>query len=134
MTTATATAITAYTGRTCIRYTEMAYVVVAVFSEGRPQFISKRKLYERTVRQEIADGRKLQAEWNIGLTFKPQPRKVDTAVIAKRVERAGFEFITVYGREVTARLPKDEFAATVARQIAKENGWALNGNSLSIAA
>ena len=130
----TAQAITAFTKRQCIRFTELAYVVVAVFAEGRPQFISKKALYEYTVRQECRNGARLSAEWSVGLTYKPQPCKIDTAVIAKRVERAGFQFVTVYGREVTARLPKDEFDAEVARQIAKENGWTLNGNNLSIAA
>lgn len=128
----TATAITAYTKRQCIRFTELAYVVVAVFTEGRPQFISKKKLYEFTVCQECRNGAKLQAEWEVGLTYRPAHR-INSDVIANRIRRAGFEFVTTYGREVTARLPKDEFDAAVARQIAKENGWDLNGSCLSVA-
>ena len=60
-------AVSSFTRRNCIRFTEMAYVIVAVFDSGRPQFISKKALHAFVVRQECLNDGKLQAEWKIGV-------------------------------------------------------------------
>lgn len=133
MNTFTAQVISKYTKRNCIRFTEMAYVLVAVFDCGRPQFVSKRKLYERVVCQECRDGAKLQAEWSIGLTFRPEPRKIDRlAVIEKRVARAGFTNVRRRGNAIVGDVPRS--FADVALQVAKEQGWRIDYGTTVIAA
>lgn len=132
----TIVAISDFTDRKCIRFTEMAFVLVAVFDSGRPTFISKKKLYERVVRQECLDGEKLQQEWSIGLTYKPVVREVSTEaitkVIAYRLRRARFEYVAEYGHSVTGRLPKDSIDREIAFQIAKDSGWAIIGDRVEV--
>jgi len=117
--------ITKLTGRKAIRFTEMRYVVVAVFESGRPSFVSKAKLTQ-LAQQANADDREalaLLGEWKIKGS---NPRVNRLQVLEKRIRRAGFVNIAVYpAGEVTAQLPADEFDAVVARQVAKENGWEL---------
>jgi hypothetical protein len=127
----TISAISVFTRRKCIRVTEMAFVFVAIFECGRPTFISKKALYTQTVRQECLDGLKLQAEWTIGLTYKPEPKPANrVAIIAGRMRRAGFIKVQEYGYSVSAKLPVDEFDRTIALQVAKENGWNVVGASV----
>lgn len=135
MTSLTLQFITKLTSRNAIRFTEMRYVVVAVFESGRPSFISKAKL---TQLAQVADASDREAlallgEWKI----KGQsPRANKLEALEKRICRAGFKMVNVYpAGEITAQLPDDEFDAVVARQIAKENGWKLScAGRLSVAA
>lgn len=111
----------------------MAFVLVAVFDSGRPTFVSKKKLYQRVVRQECRNGLLLSQEWSIGLTYKVVAQeKVTTKVIASRIRRARFEYVTEYPYSVTAVLPKDECDRQVSIQIAKESGWTLIGDRVEV--
>lgn len=111
----------------------MAFVLVAVFDKGRACFISKKNLYTHAVRREVLNGLELSKEWSIGLTYKPVSReKVSTKVVATRLRRARFEFVTEYGYSVTARIPEDKADRQIAVQIAKESGWILQGDRVEV--
>lgn len=119
-------AISSFTHRHCVRFTEMAFVVVAIFDAGRPQFISKKKLHEFVCRQECLNGAKLQTEWKIGQ--KPQITSADLSVIAKRLEKAGFERIEIESDRVVGMVPGNKSDQIIALQIAKESNWRIQGH------
>ena len=122
-------AISRFTKRHCIRFTEMAYVIVAVFDSGKPCFISKKRLYCSVVTQECLEGRKLQAEWKIGEFAGTEPKNntVSLDIIKRRVERAGFEDVAIQGDRVVGTLPSD---GVVAAHIAKTQGWEIAGDQV----
>lgn len=129
-------AVSSFTRRNCIRFTEMAYVIVAVFDSGRPQFISKKELHGHVVRQECRNDGKLQAEWKIGVLAGVAKKEsgISIDVLVKRVRRAGFEAPQVENGKVIGFLPSDEFDARIAKQVAKEEGWIIKGNVVMVAA
>ena len=131
-------AISVYTNRHCLRFTELAYVVVAVFDSGRPEFISKRKLHKFTICQECKNDGKLQAEWKIGIltaqSFGQVKKPLSLKTIERRVRSAGFDFVETKGTQVKGVVPSKAFERTVALQCAKENGWSIVGNHVIVSA
>lgn len=103
-------AVSLFTNRHCIRFTEMAYVIVAVFESGRPQFISKKKLHQFVVRRECRNDGKLQAEWKIGVLagVSKQDDSIPVEVFVKRLRRAGLVGVGIVGSAVYGSLPSDE--------------------------
>lgn len=132
----TASAISQFTRRHCIRFTEMAYVIVAVFESGRPMFVSKKALHSYVVRQECRNDGKLQAEWRIGVLAGVAKKEsgISLEVLVKRVRRAGFNLPEIKGNQVIALIPRDEFDRVVALQCAKENGWEIKNGQVFAAA
>ena len=127
----TAYAVTQFAGRKCVRWTELADVICAVFESGRPQFISKRKLHADAVRRECRNDGRLQAEWKLGKMAQVQTKvSPNLNIVERRVQRAGFESVRTEGNKVMGQLPADKFDARVALQVARENGWAIVGNQV----
>lgn len=125
-------AVSSFTNRNCIRFTEMAYVIVAVFDSGRPKFISKKELHGHVVRQECRNDGKLQAEWKIGALAGVAKKEsgISMNVLVKRVCRAGFQLPEIKGNQVIALIPRDDFDRVVALQCAKENGWEIKNGQV----
>lgn len=123
------------TGKRVKRVTEMAYVVVAVFTEGRSRFISKRAIIQRSQSMNADDVVALAVlgEWEINPSQKVADKTQSLEVLCRRVSRAGFTCVSIKGSKVEGCIPRNEFDRTVARQIAKENGWQIK-NGVVIAA
>lgn len=128
----TAYQISVLTGRKCIRYTELAFVIVAVFESGRPQFISKKALVNSAFRANIEAGARMTAEWTMPLEDKRPHIRDRAATIQRRMSRAGLERIVILPNgHVIGYLPTDEFDREVALRIAKDERWQVEGKKVT---
>lgn len=102
----------------------MAWVLVAVFEEGRPRFISKEKLKAFVYFNDINTGIQMEKDWFLGEN-KPKPeRLVSVSVLLTRFYDNGFNDAKIRDDKVIASFVDSAYNRSVVRL----NNWKIEGD------